>query len=245
MIVGDIHGQFESTLSIFEDFGFPSRETVYIFNGDIVDRGDKSLECILMVFAYKIALSGHFFVTRGNHESITVGRRSFYDECVTRLADYPEAFDDFHDAFEALPYGYVVEGKYFVTHGGLGPDMDIDELSTLFRTEFSYRNNLSLMSMLWNDPCEDTVPVNDYFLAPSKRGPISMQFHPYLTKFFLDKHNLKLLIRSHQMAPKGYLSSQFGMCLTIFSAPDYVNRGNRGAVVIVTEDRISVQLMSY
>jgi serine/threonine-protein phosphatase 5 len=243
VIVGDIHGQFESTLTIFEDLGYPSQRTAYLFNGDIIDRGDKSLECILMIFAYKIALFGQFHVTRGNHESLSCGFGSFYEECQRRLANYPNAFKDFQYAFESLPYGYIVEGKYFVTHGGIGPDMLVKDLKYLFRTEYSYSNHSCLMAMLWNDPCEDTVPVNEYLMAPSGRGKFCMKFHPNLTKIFLDNHGLELLIRSHQVAMEGWELSQYDMCLTIFSAPNYVNIGNRGAVLVVTEEKISIQGM--
>ena len=208
-----------------------------------MDRGNKSLECILMILAYKIALFGQFHVSRGNHESLSCGNGTFYEECKRRLIDYPDAFNDFHDAFESLPYGYVVEGKYFVTHGGIEPDMKIDKINHLFRTEHSYRNHSGLRAMLWNDPCEDDVPVNEHLLAPSERGKFCMKFHPILTKLFLEQHGLELLIRSHEMVPYGSESSQFGMCLTIFSAPNYVNRGNGGAVVVVTEERLWVHDM--
>lgn len=196
-----------------------------------------------MVFAYKIALFGQFHVTRGNHESLSCGLGTFYEECQNRLAQYTGAFNDFQDAFESLPYGYVVEGKYFVTHGGIGPDMLIEDLKYLFRTEYSYKNHTVLMAMLWNDPCEDTVPVNEHLLAPNGRGRFCMKFHPILTKVFLDNHGLQLLIRSHQVVKEGWELSQYDMCLTIFSAPNYVNRGNRGAVLVVTEDDINIHYM--
>ena len=228
-------------MTIFEDIGFPNRQTVYLFNGDIVDRGDKSLECILTIFAYKIAQFGQVYVSRGNHESMSVKRGSFYEECRDRLTDYPEAFEEFHKAFEALPYGYIVEDRYFVTHGGLAPEMDLNQLKNLFLTEYNYSNDHMMYAMLWNDPCEQDVPVYDNYLVPNrKRGGYSFEFHPELTRLFLKKHGLKGLIRSHQMASGGSFVSQNGQCLTIFSAPNYCNLGNDGAVVLVTETDLVV-----
>lgn len=243
VIVGDIHGQFESTLGIFEDFGYPRPDCVYLFNGDVVDRGDKSLECILMVFAYKIALFESFFVTRGNHESRSVSRGSFYDECLGRLSEYPEAFDNFHTAFESLPYGYVVRDKIFVTHGGLCPGMDLKVLRVLMRHHFTYENTFEFYSMLWNDPCEDTVPVNSEGLAPSSRGDACCLFHPNVTIDFLARSNLCLLVRSHQSIREGARFSQGKHCLTIFSAPNYRGGNNRGAVLIVTADSMKIEMM--
>ena len=40
VVVGDTHGQLKDVLWIFSNFGEPSAENVYLFNGDVVGRNN-------------------------------------------------------------------------------------------------------------------------------------------------------------------------------------------------------------
>jgi hypothetical protein len=114
VLVGDIHGQLEDLTGILKKHGYPSSTIVYLLNGDLVDRGLRSMECILLVFLLKLLCPFSVFITRGNHESYTVGIDSFYNECLLKYDCTSAFWHECHDVFAHLPLGYVVQGKIFV-----------------------------------------------------------------------------------------------------------------------------------
>lgn len=48
--------------------GAPSTTNLYLFNGDIVDKGPKSTECMILLFLLKLQYPNYVFINRGNHE---------------------------------------------------------------------------------------------------------------------------------------------------------------------------------
>ncbi|TPX52787.1 hypothetical protein SeMB42_g01178 [Synchytrium endobioticum] len=119
---GDIHGQYEDLLRIFDMTGYPPASN-YLFLGDYVDRGKQSLETILLLLCYKVKYPENFFILRGNHESASVNRvYGFYDECKRRAN--LKIWKVFTDVFNCMPLAGVVAGKIFCVHGGLSPKLN-------------------------------------------------------------------------------------------------------------------------
>lgn len=90
----------------------------------------------------------------------------------------------------------------------------------------SIKNNQQLMcELLWSDPGPDSGR------QPSKRG-VGVAFGPDVTKNFLQNNGLDLLVRSHEVKEEGYAVEHDGFCVTVFSAPNYVDQmGNLGAFI--------------
>jgi serine/threonine-protein phosphatase 5 len=108
-------------------------------------------------------------------------------------------------------------------------DVTIDDLQKIDR--FRQPGNMGLMSeLLWSDP----KPANGR--SPSKRG-VGIEFGPDVTRNFLEKNNLKMIIRSHEVKDNGYEIHHEGQCVTIFSAPNYCDSvNNLGAFIHITSD---------
>jgi serine/threonine-protein phosphatase 5 len=238
-VIGDIHGQFSDMLRIFEQNGNPSLENKYIFNGDLVDRGPDSVECVLALFLIKIACPRCLYITRGNHESYTCGDGTFKTESVAKMEHYNEFssfFDDCHSVFVHLPLGYVINDKYFVCHGGLPDNFNLQFFRNAPKPNYDLFQLQDVMALLWNDPHEGSG------MKPSKRGDSILAFGCDVTCSFLQRHNLVLLIRSHEYTSKGYFYCHDKRCLTVFSAPNYCGGSGVGVVMRIQGD-LSYQII--
>jgi serine/threonine-protein phosphatase PP1 catalytic subunit len=129
-IFGDIHGQYEDLLRLFHATGgVPSSDNSrYLFLGDYVDRGKRSVETICLLLAYKLRYPDTFFLLRGNHEFQAVNVvYGFSDECRSRRL-VPSLWKAFNAVFACLPLAaLVVDGcttkrRILCVHGGLSPE---------------------------------------------------------------------------------------------------------------------------
>lgn len=131
---GDIHGQFYDLLHVFDLNGLPSPTNMYLWNGDFVDRGSFSVECILTLFAFKWLYPDAVHLTRGNHETDGMNRTYGFEGEVKHK--YSEVmFRFFSDIFNGIPLGNLIGEKILVVHGGLfsRDDVTMDEIRKIDR----------------------------------------------------------------------------------------------------------------
>ncbi|MBW0519571.1 hypothetical protein O181_059286 [Austropuccinia psidii MF-1] len=228
-IVGDVHGQFNDLIRLFEMCGFPPNSN-YLFLGDYVDRGKQSLETILLLFCYKIKYPENFFLLRGNHECANVTRvYGFYDECKRRCNI--KIWKTFIDVFNCLPISAIVASKIFCVHGGLSPSLTtMDDIRKIQRPTDVPDYGL-LNDLLWSDPSDTAIDWED-----NERG-VSYCFGKSVIAEFLSRYDFDLICRAHMVVEDGYEFWNERTLVTIFSAPNYCGEfDNFGAVMSVSED---------
>ncbi|KAI5326374.1 hypothetical protein L3X38_035448 [Prunus dulcis] len=227
-ICGDIHGQYQDLLRLFEYGGYPPSAT-YLFLGDYVDRGKQSLETICLLLAYKIRYPDKIFLLRGNHEDAKINRiYGFYDECKRRFN--VRLWKIFTECFNCLPVAALIDEKILCMHGGLSPELEnLDQIKELQRPTDIPDNGL-LCDLLWSDP---DARIEGW--AESDRG-VSCTFGADKVIEFLDKNELDLICRGHQVVEDGYEFFAKRRLVTIFSAPNYGGEfDNAGALLSVDE----------
>lgn len=235
-IVGDIHGQFHDLIRIFNNCGYPPY-TNYLFLGDYVDRGYKSLETILLLLCYKIKYPENFFMLRGNHESANITKiYGFYDECKRRLPSISgnhKLWKIFVDVFNTLPIAATINDKIFCIHGGLSPDLtDLKQIENIKRPTDIPDNGL-LADLLWSDPdplIKNFSPTN----WPKNDRGVSYCFGKKHVDYFCLKFKIDLIVRGHMVVEDGYEFFDKRKLVTVFLAPNYCGEfDNYGAIMSV------------
>ncbi|XP_043199870.1 serine/threonine-protein phosphatase 5-like isoform X3 [Amphibalanus amphitrite] len=238
-VCGDVHGQYYDLLNIFKLNGVPSETNPYLFNGDFVDRGSFSVECILTLFGFKLLYPNHFFMSRGNHESETMNQMyGFVGEVSAKYSS--RMAELFTEVYNWLPLCHVLNGRVFVTHGGLfsRDGVTLDELRAVERGRQPPEEGL-MCELLWSDP--QPQPGR----GPSKRG-VGCQFGPDVTAEFCGTNGLDYVIRSHEVKAEGYEVSHGGKCITVFSAPNYCDTmNNKGAFITLTGGDMTPKYTTY
>ena len=152
-ICGDTHGQYADFIQIFssEISSFPALGNRFIFNGDMVDRGDKGSEIVLLLMTMQLVYPHIVYALRGNHETAEMSRSyGFYSEVYKKYG--VDTIDKFTELFQHFPLAAVVGKRVFVVHGGIGKRthrMSIEDINALNRFA-EPADNSPLMELLWS-----------------------------------------------------------------------------------------------
>ena len=113
-------------------------------------------------------------------------------------------------------------------HGGLSPDLiDTKDILRISRPT-DVPDKGMLCDLLWSDPDKSIVNWGE-----NDRG-VSYTFGKKMITKFIEKNNLELICRAHQVVMDGYEFFNERDFVTVFSAPDYCGEfDNKAAVMIV------------
>ncbi|KAK8890764.1 serine/threonine protein phosphatase Pzh1 [Tritrichomonas musculus] len=247
-LVGDIHGQLHDLLRIFDKCGHPPT-TRYLFLGDYVDRGFRSVETIILLFCYKILYPNQIYLIRGNHETSLVNRRcGFRSEIRQNYSQKGNTlWDDFNGAFEMLSIAALIDNKIFCVHGGISPHLtdfqEIRDIEKPLDNESMFYGEQSdiIMDFLW---AEANSKIEDWKFGRN-REKVAFGLRPL--EYFIQKFNLKMVCRGHEVAEEGtefpfFPNKSF---FTIFSAPKFKLYHNNKARVAHFDQNLDFTVTTF
>ena len=231
-VIGDLHGHFKDLLFFLKN---KTENSKFVFLGDYVDRGNQSLDILFFLLNIKVKYPNNIVLLRGNHEFKSINLNyGFKTECKHK---YPNTniWELCNKLFETLPIACIIDEKYFCIHGGVTPEILLNDI--LKYNRFTHDWEATFSDLLWSDPC------NDLGLQFNTTRGCGKFYGPDITKKFLQKNNLEKIIRAHECEPFGYKWWHDDRVLTIFSASNYT--GNNSAAVLKILDDGSLHVESH
>ncbi|OHS94086.1 Serine/threonine-protein phosphatase beta isoform [Tritrichomonas foetus] len=238
-IIGDLHGNLYDLYKILGNHLLPPFAN-YIFLGDLVDRGEHSLEIVLIVFSLKILYPENVFLLRGNHECENVSKKSgFYSEVEVKYHGY-NIFNECMITFSQLPIATILNDEFFCVHAGISEELTyVSQIEEITRPVI-IKSHLNLINgIIWSDPSFEIPGFSE-----SRRGIGCSYGFDVLLKF-LNRNNLKMMIRGHECINEGYRLSFNNKLATVFSASRYCGyHENIGAIMIINQHQYEFETFS-
>ncbi len=218
-VIGDIHGNFETLVKLIEIIEEKNPNMV-IFLGDIVDRGPKQLECLLIVLTLKILNPQRYYLLRGNHETLEMNQYyGFFQDFMHKFKD-SKKFNEILTVYDVLPICALINSTILCLHGGISQDTEILKKLKGYKTKDMIKIFKSIskgiFQIMWNDPKSELQGF-----ANSFRGSGIYFFGEDAFNNFMRNNNLEYLIRAHECFPEGYRWFFKKKLLSIFSSANY------------------------
>lgn len=225
-VIGDIHGNFHDLVRIFLSIKNPPDKT-FLFLGDYVDRGQFSLDVVMLLFVLKLKFPKNISFLRGNHEFKHINESyGFKDEIKERYGNI-DLWLQIQEIFDYLPFAAIIGNEILCLHGGIGPSFD--SISTIDSIRLPVRNcdTQLIQDIVWSDPSMDVS-----FYLSSIRG-VGSNFGVCAIQAFFKQNNLKKLIRAHQCVQHGIQTTLNNQCITVFSSSNYAGKENKASFIEV------------
>ena len=218
LIIGDLHGDLESLIDIFNESLFLKRleqdeDDVLIFLGDYGDRGAFSTEVYYTVLKLKLLFPKQVVLMRGNHEGpddLMAEPHDLPSQLKARFDEkWVETYSGVRKLFGCMYNAVVVEERYLMIHGGL--PAGVEKIEDLAYAHLTHPKRDFLEDMLWSDPND---MVKETCASPRGAGKL---FGESLTRRVLEALDVKILVRGHEPCQEGFKIDHNGRVLTLFS----------------------------
>jgi len=212
IVVGDIHGDYESFKRIVELFN-PDRDVI-VFLGDYADRGDMGVEVIEGVNELIENYGDRIVALKGNHEDYRDGEPYFQPctliwEVEAKRGGWINYYKSFLTKFFNKLFLAAVYGNILFVHGGISSK--INSIRDLENPSYEVEEDI-----LWSDPYED------YGETPNYRGA-GVLFGPDVSDRICKILNVDYIVRSHEprKAFRGPFIEHNGRVVTVSSTRIY------------------------
>ena len=244
IIVGDIHGNFDALIDIFEKTGYPNSVS-YIFLGDYVDRGPKSLEVCVFLFCLKVLFPAKIYLLRGNHDNPISQPSSNFTSEINSFSNqliYNGFFgigQIVSNCFVYLPLACILDTDFLV-HGGISPSIKTySDIFQIVKPIDFCKEGTTEFDLLWSDPKKITTDF-----APNSIRGASYFYGQIAVNHFLTECNFSNIIRAHEYCINGY-DRPLENVITLFSSYNYLHLGNNGAILDHKRDSGQLITITY
>lgn len=241
VIIGDLHGDLGSLISILQAVSFrkflSNSANKMIFLGDYIDRGSDSTGVLQAVCYLKRKYPDSVVLLCGNHEAVERFPFSAHDLPVELYARYGSkgrfVYEKLLSFFRTLPKIVIIEGNLLITHGGLPTSIAQDG----FVENVSNDDDNVVEELLWNDPRSSIRENGDW--CYSRRG-FGKHFGKNISKKCLTSSGTKALIRGHEPC-HGFKLDHDDLVLTIFSSKEAYQKFDAAHLFITKEELLEVK----
>lgn len=237
-VVGDLHGNLRDLLRIFSLTSSPALSK-FIFLGDYIDRGEFSVEVMIILLVAIVNFPQNVIMLRGNHEINSINSKyGFHEQLLKIYGPESKLFEKFNNFFSFLSLSAIIDNKILCLHGGICPNLSISYLQNLTKP-IQDPEGIEL-NILWSDPI---LTIPDF--SPSARG-YGCNYGFSAISHFLRNENLELLLRGHECVIRGIEHLFSKKVYTVFSSSNYLDSNNQGGIALIkAQPRIQVKSCTY
>jgi len=163
---------------------------------------------------------------------------TFYDEILEKYGN-ANPWEYCMDVFNYFNTSAVIDGSIMCVHGGLSPVIkSLSQIQTLYRFE-EIPHEGAIADMMWADPDD----IDGWAQSPRGAGFL---FGARVTSEFLQRNDLELICRAHQLVQEGfkYMFPQKNL-VTVWSAPNYCYRCGNVASILAFDSELNREFRMF